>query len=109
MAVADLQELVVDVFLVRSRDRTASSYPSDDGERHIRERHCEDEQWDGHGDGQRGQLGIGGLDSPTHSGDRGRAENEAQEHASGVAHEDARRVEVVREEPHRGPRHHHRE
>src|SRR5688500_18726684 len=71
VAVADLQELVVDVLLVRSSYGTTATYASNDGEDHVGERHREDEQGDGHGDGQRRKFGVGGLNGPPHTRDGG--------------------------------------
>ena len=81
--------------LVRLEDRYAAAIAPHDGERRIEDGQAERE--DGHDKRDR----RGGLHR---ADDADACEHVAEEHAAGVAHEDARGVEVVVEEPERRAR-----
>ncbi len=98
MPVAEPDQPVVEVVLVRGREALTSGRPPEDREHHVEQGHPEDDegqhQW---GEEEPGLTGEGVVRLTT-DGDRRRGHQQPQHERARVAHEDRGRVEVPRQE-----------
>ena len=85
----DQHQVVVHVVLPGRVEGHPAADAAEDDQEEVDERHAEHEQRQDEGDGG------GALHDALHAQD---AEHEAEEHGAGVAHEDARRMEVEAQE-----------
>ena len=97
----EVHQAVVEVPLVGNGERLAARHSTNDGERHVEQRDAEDQQRDG----QRREEEVGLADellaegvgaSSDHA--RRHGQQQPEEQCAPIAHDDARRVEVVGEE-----------
>jgi hypothetical protein len=98
-AVTHPHEPVMEVFVIRLGERLPAPQAPDEREDGVEDRHSEDHQRDRQGREVEVRLTTERVGGPAPDGDRRRRQQQAEEHRSGVAHEDTSRVEVVREEP----------
>jgi hypothetical protein len=90
VAEAAVHQLVMNVLFIGLKERPSPDGAPTDRQQGVHDRQPQGDAGDQDGDGRRSLLvGLHG----------GRRQDEPQEHAAGVAHEDRRRVEVVEQEP----------
>ncbi len=108
--VAEAQQAVVDVLLVRGVEAGPAGGAADEGERHVDEGDPQDEDRDEQGReeevGHAADRHGGGDATADHHGRR--RHQQAEEVRAGVTHEDPRRVEVEWQEPEADPARDHR-
>ena len=106
VAVAELEQSVVQVLLVRRERRRAAAHPADDREQQVDERHDQHRQRDDQRQAERAasraRSGTPAGRLPVAGGRRRGGQHQPDQHRAGVTHEDPGREEVVRQEAEAG-------
>ena len=110
MRVADLQQPMVQMHLVGAEGAAPGAGAAHDRQQHVQRRHehHRDHQQEGRQQREDVASAVCALRDRAGRGRRRGRQHQADQHGTGVPHEDARRVEVVRQESQARPGEHHR-